>query len=81
MSFLGTQKVTFQDKEITYFNCRDCGMRYKPLENNTMRPNNKFCDKQCMMYVLEVGLQKIGNRPRGWKQWIEDNTTPKERAR
>ena len=58
--------------KVTHYRCSDCGMAYDVLKKNSMRPNNKFCDIDCMAYVLENGMQPYGSRPRGFKKWLEE---------
>lgn len=57
--------------KVTHYRCNDCGMCYEPLKKNSMRPNNKFCDIDCMAYVLVNGMME-GKRPKGYKKWLED---------
>jgi hypothetical protein len=68
---LGARKLEGKDGEsITWYRCSDCGYAHDPLEKSSMRPNNKFCDKKCMIFVLEHGYQETTQRPRGWKEWV-----------
>lgn len=71
---LGAKKVIRNGKTITYYGCGDCGLVYgNACQRGSMRPNNKFCDKECMAFVLEEGLQLSGKRPRGWKDWVNEH--------
>jgi len=45
-----TQRVLFKQTVITHYECNDCGMVAR--KSRTLRPNGKFCDAECMDYVL-----------------------------
>jgi hypothetical protein len=71
---LGATDVERNGKTITWYQCRDCGMVYDGLRKNSLRPNNKFCDPDCMAWVLEnraFPYYSDIKRPRGWKGWVE----------
>lgn len=45
-----------------------------------MRPNNKFCDRKCMAFVLETKAHpNLVRRPRGWEDFcnrVEQEARP-----
>lgn len=54
-----TKKVKFNGNLINFYDCSDCGM---VLHNECgLRPNNKFCDKECEKYVEHNNLQKCNS--------------------
>ena len=79
----GATKVTWRGKVVTHYGCRNCGCVNSPLKENSMRPGGEFCDRDCMAYVLEEGMQRslCFRRPRGWLKWVEaqaETTNPTE---
>ena len=71
--------MTKRIDHVNWYECHDCGMRLEPLENNTMRPNNKFCEINCMRMVLKEGLLPDGvDRPIGYKKWLKEQEQSNE---
>ena len=69
---LGAVPITVAGQPASWYRCRDCGMVYAPLERNTMRPNNKFCDIRCMIFVLQNRCFPTDrHRPKGWWNWCD----------
>lgn len=71
----GAIAITVANQPASWYRCRDCGMVTAPLERNTLRPNNKFCDIKCMIFVLQNKcFPAERQRPRGWWDWVEKRT-------
>ncbi len=51
-----SKTVIHNNEKVVFYDCKDCGMVYH--QQNGLRPNNKFCSRACMAYVLENGLSK-----------------------
>ena len=53
---MASRRVNFDGKTITYFGCKDCGQ--KKNSKGTLRIKNKWCNKNCMEFVLYTRMPK-----------------------
>ena len=68
-----TRVVKHNGKKVTWYECEDCGcVHQKRFETaHSLRPNNKFCDKDCMLAVLDMELLPYKRkRPAKWRELL-----------
>jgi len=52
-----TERVKLGSEWINHYGCRDCGQVWWDKDRSkmptTLRPNNKYCNPDCMRFVLQ----------------------------
>lgn len=54
---MASQNIQFNGRSITHYGCHDCGNVSETA--HSLRPGGKFCDPDCMEYVLSLTNRKI----------------------
>lgn len=72
MSNDGAQQTTFNGKKITNYNCSNCCQVNDALKSNSLRPNNKFCDRDCMAFTIDQKIKADEPLPKNAKAWLSN---------